>query len=113
VVVLGKIGRNFAAGMSGGVAYLLDPDLDRVNMEMVDVEPLDAGDATLLRELVERHRAETGSAVAARLLAGWDAALARFIKVMPKDYKRVLDAASRAEQEGRDVNAAVMAAAHG
>jgi glutamate synthase (NADPH/NADH) large chain len=113
VVVLGRIGRNFAAGMSGGVAYLLDPDLGRVNLEMVDLEPLDASDAALLRRLAERHQAETGSAVAGQLLAGWDQALARFVKVMPKDYKRVLDAASRAELEGRDVNEAVMAAAHG
>jgi glutamate synthase (NADPH/NADH) large chain len=111
--VLGRIGRNFAAGMSGGIAYLLDPDLGRVNLEMVDLEPLGAGDATLIRELVERHREETGSAVAGRLLADWEQALDRFVKVMPKDYKRVLDAASRAEQEGRDVNEAVMAAAHG
>src|SRR5262249_50923062 len=80
VVVLGRIGRNFAAGMSGGIAYLLDPDLGRINTQMVDLEPLAASDATLLRELAERHRAETGSAVAGRLLAGWDAALARFIK---------------------------------
>jgi glutamate synthase (NADPH) large chain len=113
VLVLGRIGRNFAAGMSGGIAYLLDPDLRRVNTQMVDVEPLDAGDAALVRGLVERHRAETGSAVAGRLLADWDAALARFVKIMPRDYKRVLDAASRAELEGRDVNEAVMAAAHG
>jgi glutamate synthase (NADPH/NADH) large chain len=113
VVVLGRTGRNFAAGMSGGVAYLLDPDPGRVNLEMVDLEPLDASDAALLRRLAERHTAETGSAVAGRLLAGWEQALARFVKVMPKDYKRVLDAASRAEQEGRDVNEAVMAAAHG
>ncbi len=113
VVVLGKIGRNFAAGMSGGIAYLLDPDLGRVNPDMVDLERLDAGDAALLRELVERHRAETGSAVAGRLLAAWERAQARFVKVMPKDYKRVLAAASRAELEGRDVNEAVMTAAHG
>ncbi len=113
VLVLGKIGRNFAAGMSGGIAYLLDPDRGRVNTQMVDLEPLDAGDGALLRRLVERHRAETGSAVAGELLAGWERALARFVKVMPKDYKRVLDAASRAELEGRDVNEAVMAAAHG
>jgi glutamate synthase (NADPH/NADH) large chain len=112
-VVLGRIGRNFAAGMSGGIAYLLDPDLGRVNTQMVDLEPLDAGDAALLRELVQRHQAETGSAVAARLLADWEPALTRFVKVIPKDYKRVLAAASLAEQEGRDVNEAVMAAAHG
>jgi len=113
VVVVGKIGRNFAAGMSGGIAYLLDPDLGRVNTQMVDLEPLDASDGALLQRLVERHRAETGSAVAGALLADWEQALARFVKVMPKDYKRVLAAASRAELEGRDVNEAVMAAAHG
>jgi glutamate synthase (NADPH) large chain len=113
VAVLGRIGRNFAAGMSGGVAYLYRPDLRRVNTDMVDLEPLDADDAAVLRGLVERHRAETGSALAGRLLADWEPGLARFVKVMPKDYKRVLDAASRAEQEGRDVNEAVMAAAHG
>ena len=60
-----------------------------------------------------RHQAETGSAVAAGLLASWEHALSRFAKVMPKDYKRVLAAASAAEREGRDVNEAVMAAAHG
>ena len=71
------------------------------------------GKCALVRGLVERHHVETGSAVAARLLADWDTAVPRFGKVMPKDYKRVLDAASRAELEGRDVNEAVMAAAHG
>ncbi|HEY6278659.1 MAG TPA: glutamate synthase large subunit [Streptosporangiaceae bacterium] len=113
VVVLGRIGRNFAAGMSGGVAYLLEPDLGRVNTQMVDLEPVRGADADRLRELVERHWAETGSVVAGRLVADWEGALARFVKIMPQDYKRVLDAASRAEQEGRDVNEAVMAAAHG
>ena len=113
VVVLGRTGRNFAAGMSGGVAYLLDPDPRRVNTEMADLEPVDGQDAAALRDLVERHRAETGSAVAARLLADWDAALPRFARVMPHDYKRVLDAARRAERHGLDVNEAVMAAAHG
>ena len=113
VAVLGPIGRNFAAGMSGGLAYLLDPDPVRVNTDMADLESLDDDDATRLRELVAQHLAETGSEVAARLLANWDEALARFSKVMPKDYKRVLDAARLAEREGRDVNQAVMAAAHG
>jgi glutamate synthase (NADPH/NADH) large chain len=112
-VVLGRIGRNFAAGMSGGVAYLLDPDRRRVNTEMATLEQVDGNDAALLRDLVERHLAETGSAVAGRLLADWDTALGRFVKVMPTDYKRVLDAARRAEAEGADVNEAVMAAAHG
>jgi glutamate synthase (NADPH/NADH) large chain len=113
VVVLGRTGRNFAAGMSGGTAYLLDADPRRVNTGMADLEPVDAADADLLRALVERHHAETGSAVAARLLTDWDAALPRFAKVMPHDYKRVREAARRAEREGLDVNAAVMAAAHG
>ena len=113
VAVLGPAGRNFAAGMSGGVAYLLDPVPDRVNPQLVTLEPVDGADAAALRDLVGRHHAETGSAVAARLLAGWDAAVTRFVKVMPRDYRRVLDAARRAEAEGGDVNEAVMAAAHG
>ena len=111
VVVLGPVGRNFAAGMSGGIAYVLDCPVHRVNTEMVDLDPLDSDDTAFLREVVERHHAETGSAVAAGLLADWDPG--RFTKVMPKDYKRVLSAASQAEREGRDVNEAVMAAAHG
>ena len=112
VVILGPVGRNFAAGMSGGIAYVLDLPEIRVNMEMVDLDQVDPEeDAKFLREVVERHHAETGSAVAARLLADWDPG--RFTKVMPKDYKRVLSAASAAEREGRDVNEAVMAAAHG
>ena len=113
VVILGPTGRNFAAGMSGGIAYVLDLMPARLNREMVDADPLDESDAEFLHEVVSRHRAETGSAVAARLLADWDAAAGRFTKVMPQDYKRVLAAASAAEREGRDVNEAVMAAAHG
>jgi glutamate synthase (NADPH/NADH) large chain len=113
VAVLGPVGRNFAAGMSGGIAYMLDPDPGMVNGEMVDTEPLDAEDAEFLRDLVERHLVETGSTVAGRLLADWPLALARFGKVMPKDYKRVLAAARRAEADGLDVNEAVMAAARG
>ncbi len=112
VVILGPVGRNFAAGMSGGIAYVLDLPEIRVNMEMVDLEPLDSiDDATFVRDVVERHLDQTGSAVAARLLADWD--VSRFTKVMPKDYKRVLSAASQAQREGRDVDEAVMAAAHG
>jgi glutamate synthase (NADPH/NADH) large chain len=113
VAVLGPVGRNFAAGMSGGIAYLLDPDPRMVNVEMADLDPLDAEDAGFLRDLVQRHLAETGSAVAASLLADWTPALGRFVKVMPKDYKRVLAAAQRAERDGLDVNEAVMAAARG
>ncbi len=113
VAVLGPVGRNFAAGMSGGLAYLLDPDPRRVNTEMADLEPLEESDASFLQGLLERHLAETGSTVAAWLLTDWDAATARFAVVVPKDYKRVLAAARRAESEGRDVNEAVMAAARG
>ncbi len=113
VVVLGPVGRNFAAGMSGGIAYLLDPDPLRVNTQMADLEPLTAEDGDYLHELIGRHQAETGSAVAAALLADWEAALPRFGRVMPRDYKRVLLAASRAERDGLDVSEAVMAAASG
>ncbi|HXZ63943.1 MAG TPA: glutamate synthase-related protein, partial [Streptosporangiaceae bacterium] len=113
VVVLGPVGRNFAAGMSGGIAYLLDPDPRNVNTGMADLEPVTAADADFLRDLIGRHLAETGSAVAAGLLADWGAALSRFARVMPRDYKRVLDAARRAQQDGVDVGAAVMAAAGG
>jgi len=113
VVILGPTGRNFAAGMSGGIAYVLDLNPVRLNREMVDLDPLDDSDVEFLRDVVARHGAETGSAVAARLLANWESAVGRFAKVMPQDYKRVLAAASAAEREGRDVNEAVMAAAHG
>ncbi len=119
VVVLGRIGRNFAAGMSGGVAYVLDLAArdnflaDRVNSEMVDVDALDEGDIEFLREVVERHHTETGSAVARALLTEWDDNVSRFGKVMPRDYKRVLQARAAAERDGRDVDAAIMEAAHG
>ncbi|MEV4297235.1 glutamate synthase large subunit [Microbispora rosea] len=112
-VVLGPTGRNFAAGMSGGVAYVLDLRSERVNREMVELEALDDDDAEFLREIVEKHFAETGSTVAKALLAEWDVALGRFSKVMPSDYKRVLLARAAAEAEGRDIDEAVMAAAHG
>jgi glutamate synthase (NADPH/NADH) large chain len=113
VVILGPTGRNFAAGMSGGIAYVLDLAPTRLNREMVDLDPLEESDVEFLREVVSRHRDQTGSAVAARLLASWGTSVWRFTKVIPKDYKRVLSAASAAEREGRDVNEAVMAAAHG
>ncbi|MEU8171950.1 glutamate synthase large subunit [Microbispora hainanensis] len=112
-IVLGPTGRNFAAGMSGGVAYVLDLRPERVNREMVELEALDDDDAEFLREIVEKHFAETGSTVAKALLAEWDTALGRFSKVMPSDYKRVLLARAAAEAEGRDIDEAVMAASHG
>ena len=94
VVVLGRTGRNFAAGMSGGIAYVLDEDgrfRDRCNLELVGFEQLAETDAEELRALVEEHSARTGSAVAARLLADWENAVAQFVKVMPHDYKRALE----------------------
>jgi glutamate synthase (NADPH/NADH) large chain len=112
-VVLGRIGRNFAAGMSGGVAYVLDLPEHRVNPEMVDIDPLDEDDRKLLRSAVERHYAETESAVARALLTDWDDAVERFGKIMPKDFKRVLQAREAAERDGRDPNVAIMEAAHG
>ncbi|MGH3778165.1 MAG: glutamate synthase large subunit [Pseudonocardiaceae bacterium] len=113
VVVLGPTGRNFAAGMSGGVAYVLDLVVGRVNHEMVDLDPLDDEDRAFLADAVARHHAETGSAVAHALLSDWDTAVDRFGKVMPKDFKRVLVAQAAAQRDGRDVNEAIMEAAHG
>jgi glutamate synthase (NADPH/NADH) large chain len=114
VVVLGETGRNFGAGMSGGIAYVYDEDGDfdgKVNAEMVDLDPLDETDRAWLEERVRRHHDETGSAVAARLLEHWDDAVGAFVKVMPKDYKRVLAAEARARDEGLDPVEAIMAAA--
>ncbi|NIH87596.1 glutamate synthase large subunit [Amycolatopsis granulosa] len=113
VVVLGPTGRNFAAGMSGGIAYVLDLSPLRVNPEMVDVDPLDDEDVEFLRDAVEAHFVETESPLARTLLADWEATVTRFGKVMPKDYKRVLAAQAEAERDGRDVNEAIMEAAHG
>jgi glutamate synthase (NADPH/NADH) large chain len=112
VVVLGSTGRNFAAGMSGGIAYAyrLDPVL--VNKEQVELEPLSTEDRRALRDLVERHRAETASPLADRLLADWRAAAEQFTKVMPRDYKRVLEAVRTAEADGRDVDTAIMEVAN-
>ncbi|WP_040465073.1 glutamate synthase large subunit [Erythrobacter sp. NAP1] len=136
VVVLGKTGRNFAAGMSGGVAYVYDPDgafSALVNHAQVDLLPVtaerDAEDGTgrpqqrgssvhdfgmgdmlrhdgeRLRILVERHQLHTGSAVASELLADWDKALGAFVKVMPRDYKRALEALEAEREEAASVAA--------
>ena len=85
----------------------------RVNPEMVDVEPLDPEDSFMVRTLVERHGVETESAVAARLLQKWDTEVLEFVKVMPRDYRRILEATRQAEAQGRSVDQAVMEAAHG
>jgi glutamate synthase domain-containing protein 2/glutamate synthase domain-containing protein 1/glutamate synthase domain-containing protein 3 len=93
VVVLGRTGRNFAAGMSGGVAYVLDEDGTfggRCNMGMVEFDPLEADDVETLRDLVRRHHEYTRSAVAERLLARWSDTVKHFVKVMPTEYRSVL-----------------------
>ena len=111
VLVLGPTGRNFAAGMSGGVAYVLDLDVNRVNSELVDLESLSGDDVLVVQELLARHLDETGSAVARRLLEDGD--LGRFTLVMPRDYRRALEAQRRASLEGRDPAEAVMEASRG
>ena len=84
-----------------------------MNLGEVDVEPLDRDDSAQVRVLVERHRLETDSAMAARLLADWDLEVREFVKVFPRDYRRILEATRLAEAEGRSVDEAVMVAAHG
>jgi glutamate synthase domain-containing protein 2/glutamate synthase domain-containing protein 1/glutamate synthase domain-containing protein 3 len=112
VVVLGRTGRNFAAGMSGGAAYVYDIDgrfEERVNRESVLLESVEAEDADALRALIEKYREHTGSARAAELLADWDAAAPRFVKVISGEYKRLLEKrkleqAERADKtSGRDM----------
>ncbi|MGI9607080.1 MAG: glutamate synthase-related protein, partial [Acidimicrobiales bacterium] len=113
-VILGSTGRNFAAGMSGGTAYVFDENADfatRVNTEMVDLEVLEPDDEEVLRPIIDRHAIETGSDVAIRLLADWDRTRDRFVKVMPRDFRRVLDAAAAARAEGGDELEAIMASA--
>jgi glutamate synthase (NADPH/NADH) large chain len=113
VVVLGRTGRNFGAGMSGGIAYIHDVEGDfftRLNREMVDLDPLDEDDLEWLRATIQTHLDETDSAVARRILDDWHHEAERFVKVMPQDYKRVLDAARTAEERGLTVEEAIMAA---
>ncbi|NNE95614.1 MAG: glutamate synthase large subunit [Acidimicrobiales bacterium] len=115
-VILGSTGRNFAAGMSGGIAYVFDADGSfpaKVNRELVDLEPLDRDDQAELKRIIEVHFGETGSTVAERVLAAWEREVERFVKVMPRDFKRVLEAMKQAESAGEDPVAAVMGASHG
>jgi glutamate synthase domain-containing protein 3 len=117
VAIIGRTGRNFAAGMSGGVAYVHDADgsfPQRCNPEMVDLERVgsDTDEATLKR-MLEAHARLTGSAVAERILRDWASTRTQFVKVMPRDYKHVLAAIERARQLGLSEDEAVMEAAHG
>jgi glutamate synthase (NADPH/NADH) large chain len=116
VAVLGATGRNFAAGMSGGVAYVLDLVEGRVNGELVELAKVEGKAADELELLVRRHFEETESPVAEALLADWPASLTRFTEVMPSDYKRVLQAREEALEEGLDEDetaARIMEVLHG
>jgi glutamate synthase (NADPH/NADH) large chain len=116
VLILGPTGRNFAAGMSGGIAYVYDPDRllpVSLNPEMVDLEVLDDTDLGWVQEMLLAHRDATDSAVAVRILADWPGQAGDFVKVMPRDYKRVLAAIADAERTGADVDEAIMAASRG
>ncbi len=110
VVVLGRTGRNFAAGMSGGIAYVYDVDrcfATRCNPELVDLEELEDDDAEEVKALIAEHAARTGSLVARNVLASWDRGTReRFIKVMPRDYKRALAEAAQQPGEGPAQNVA-------
>ncbi|MFC4856168.1 glutamate synthase large subunit [Actinophytocola glycyrrhizae] len=112
-VVLGPTGRNLAAGMSGGIAYVLDLDQKLVNTAMVDLQRPSTEDLRWLRDIVAAHHRHTGSAVAASLLGDWTRRGASFTKVMPRDYQRVLEAMRLAAAEGRDIDEAVMEASRG
>jgi len=114
VVVLGPAGRNFAAGMSGGVAYVLDEAGDfagRVNKQMVGIEKLETpAEIATVRAMIEKHLDYTKSARARKILDAWDQMVPRFVKVMPKDYKRVLACLERAHSQGLTGDEAIMAA---
>ena len=114
VVVLGRAGRNFGAGMSGGIAYVLDETGDfakRVNTQMVGIEKLEApAEIAEVRALIEKHFEYTKSVRAKQLLAEWDLTVPKFVKVMPKDYKRMLACIDRAQAQGLTGDEAIMAA---
>ncbi|MSU57701.1 MAG: glutamate synthase large subunit [Pedosphaera sp.] len=114
VVILGPAGRNFAAGMSGGVAYVLDEAGDfpkRCNQQMVALEKLeDADEIEEVWKLIQRHQTYTKSDRAAKILADWKSFVPKFVKVMPKDYKRVLQSLKRVQSQGLTGEEAIMAA---
>ena len=114
VVVLGPTGRNFGAGMSGGIAYVLDQDnafLRKVNAQMVEVGRVeDPEESDALKQLIQRHIAATGSEHAQRIIDAWPTTLSKFMRVIPKDYKRVLACIKRAHDQGLSGDEAIMAA---
>ncbi|MGQ4618286.1 glutamate synthase large subunit [Nocardia sp. R7R-8] len=117
VVILGETGRNFGAGMSGGVAFVFDPEgtfASKLNPEQADaVEQLAGDDFTWLHDIITQHRDQTGSPVAERILSDWSQQVNHFVKLMPREYKKVLLAISEAEKSGKDVDEAIMEAARG
>ncbi|NNH73986.1 glutamate synthase large subunit [Nocardia uniformis] len=117
VVILGETGRNFGAGMSGGVAFVYNPNgtfEKNVSIDQADaIDALSGDDFTWLHDIIEAHRKETGSAVAERILGDWSQQVNHFVKVMPREYKKVLLAISNAEKSGQDVDEAIMEAARG
>ena len=112
-LILGATGRNFAAGMSGGRAFVLDLDAVLVNTEMVDVLAMPADQELIVKNLISKFVAETGSEVGTKLLGDWDEAKRRISMVMPRDYARVLAAMERADREGLPVDKVVMEALNG
>jgi glutamate synthase (NADPH) large chain len=109
VVVLGPTGRNFAAGMSGGFAYVWQLDPQRVNPELVDLTDVEGEHEQTLHDLVRRHYAETGSPVARRLLDTWAQSRAEFTAVIPRDYQRAVNVIRAVQADGREVDESVMA----
>ena len=117
VLCLGQTGRNFGAGMSGGVAYILDDDGDfvskRLNTEMVNVYPLiecETEEVDTVRTRIAKHVEYTGSSRGESILADWDTYKKKFLKILPQDYERVLDAMTRAQERGLEGDDAIQAA---
>ena len=113
VIVLGSTGRNFAAGMSGGMAFVLDLQPSLVNTEMVDLLSLPATKEEFVRSSISNFFVETGSQIAKDLLADWEKSKSRITLIMPRDYARVLEVMAKAQREGLPVDSAVMAEING
>ena len=113
VLVLGNTGRNFAAGMSGGRAFVLDLDVRLVNTEMVDILALPGDQEEIIKSHISKFYAETGSKIAGELIKDWQSGKKRISMVMPRDYARVLDVMAKAQREGLPIESAVMAAING
>jgi glutamate synthase (NADPH/NADH) large chain len=113
VIVLGATGRNFAAGMSGGMAFVLDLQPSLVNTEMVDLLSLPANKEEFVKSSISNFFVETGSQIAKDVLADWEKSKSRITLIMPRDYARVLEVMAKAQREGLPVDSAVMAEING